>query len=265
MKAAVKWPVLMAFVFGLSLAGQAAGQATSAPAPAKPAMNADELVEKHLAAIGGREALKKLESRVATGTISMSVQGNTISGPAEMTAKAPNKSRTYFKLDLSGMGAGEVVVDQRCDGKSAWVSNSMQGDRDITGSQLQALLNSVFPSPLLDYKAAGATLEVVGQQTVAGRPAHVLQFTPKSGAPAKVHVDAETFLAVRIVSALDVPEMGGAVEQRTEFDDYRAVDGVKVPFTLRITTGMQEFAITLTKVEHNKPIDDAIFAKPAAK
>lgn len=269
MKAAATWQVLVALVFGAACAGQAAAQAAAQAAPPAPAVTqsptADELAEKYLAAIGGRAALEKLETRVATGTISMSVQGNAISGPAEMSAKAPNKSRTYFTLDLTPLGAAEMVVDQRCDGKAAWVHNSMQGDRDITGSQLQALVNSTFPSPLLDYRAAGTTLTVVGRETVAGRPVHVLEFTPKAGRPSRMFLDAETFLVVRLVSKLEVPEMGGDVEQRTDLEDYRPVDGVKVPFTIKIATGMQEFAIALSKVEHNKPLDEAIFSKPATK
>ena len=65
-------------------------------------------------------------------------------------------------LDLSALGGSEMVVDQRCDGKTAFASNSMQGDREITGSQLQAMLNASFPSPLLIYKDAGATVFVAG-------------------------------------------------------------------------------------------------------
>jgi outer membrane lipoprotein-sorting protein len=229
------------------------------------AQTADEVVEKHIAALGGRAALGKLTSQVATGTISVSVQGNELGGAMEIYHKAPNKSRTYFKLDLTAMGAGEMVVDQRFDGKVAFESNSMQGDREITGSRLKALENSTFPTPLLDYKAAGAKVELTGKEKVDGRDAYVVLFTPKAGPASKQFFDAESYLLVRSVAKMDIPEMGGEVEQMTDISDYRLIDGVKVPFLLKIATAMQSITITVSKVEVNKTLDEAMFSKVAAK
>ena len=234
-------------------------------AGAAAAQTADEVVEKHLAAMGGRAALGKITTQQATGTITISVQGNDLVGALEIYHKAPNKARTYFKMDLSSFGAGEMVVDQRCDGKTAYASNSMQGDREITGSQLQAMLNSTFPTPLLNYKEAGAKVELAGKEKIDGRDAHVLVYTPKVGPASKQFLDAETYLLVRAVSKVDVPEMGGEIEQTTDASDYRDVDGMKVPFVVKVSTPMQGIAIALTKVEHNKPIEDAMFSRPAAK
>jgi len=75
-----------------------------------------------------------------------------------VSVKAPNKSRTVIKLDLSQFGAAQMVIRPAVHGKTAYVSNSMQGDREVTGSQLQAMLNESFPTPLLNYKAAGRRL-----------------------------------------------------------------------------------------------------------
>jgi hypothetical protein len=251
MKGASRWSVLMAF--GVLWAAQAHAQ------------TADEVVEKHLAAMGGRSALAKLTSRIATGDISISVQGTDVAGPVELYYKAPNKSRTYFRLDLSQFGAGDIVIDQRCDGKTAFISNSTQGDRDITGNQLQGMLNANFPTPLLNYKEAGARIELVGKDTVGDRAVYVLLYTPKAGPSSRQYFDAESYLLVRAVAKVDVPEMGGETEQASDLDDYRDVDGVKVPFTVKVTNPMQAFTITLTKVEHNKPIDEAMFSKPGVK
>jgi hypothetical protein len=48
---------------------------------------ADEIVEKHLAALGGRAALGKLTSRRATGTVTLSTQAGDIPGTVELSAK----------------------------------------------------------------------------------------------------------------------------------------------------------------------------------
>jgi hypothetical protein len=52
------------------------------------------------------------------------------------------------------------------------------------------------------------------------------------------------------------------VEQTMDFFDYREVDGVKLPFRLRATSDVQNFTITLSKVEHNVRIDETLFSKP---
>jgi hypothetical protein len=230
------------------------------------AQTADEIVEKYIAAIGGRPALARLESRIARGTMTVSMQGIDIAGPIESYSKAPNKSRTYSRFDLSQMGAGEVVVDQRCDGKSGFVSYTMQGDRDLSGNQLQSMLNgSVFPTPLLNYKEAGGKVELTGKDKMGDRAVFVILYTPKAGFPFKESFDAETYRLLRVVAKIDVPEMGGESEQIIEYRDYRDVDGVKVPFGQTIINSMQTITITLQSVEHNKPIDEAMFSKPVPK
>ncbi len=226
------------------------------------AQTADEVIEKHLAAIGGRPALAKLESRIATGTISVSAQGADLGGSIEMYAKAPNKSRSYSRIDLSQFGAGEVVVDQRCDGTTGYSINSMQGDREVTGDQLQSMLNATFPTPLLTYKDAGAKVELVGKEKLGDRAVIAVLYTPKAGPSAKEYFDADTYLLVRTITKMNIQEAGGEIESTSDFSDYREVDGVKIPFKVNVINPLQAVTITLSKVEHNKPIDDAMFSKP---
>jgi outer membrane lipoprotein-sorting protein len=255
MRASAKWSALAAL--GLAWAVHAQAQA--------PARTADDVIEKHLAALGGRDALAKLETRISKGTVSVSLQGTDISGPIEIYNKAPNKMRTHFELDLSSFGGDNVVVDQRCDGKTAFISHSMQGDREITGSQLQGMVNAQFPSPLMVYKQTGATVQLTGTDTIGGRQVYVLRYTPKTGPATRQYIDAETYLSLRAVTTLDAPELGGAAEQTTDVSDFRDVDGIKVPFTLHIVNPAQTVTITLASVEHNTPIDEAMFTRPVAK
>jgi polyisoprenoid-binding protein YceI len=77
------------------------------PARAASAQTAAEVVDKTVAAIGGRSALGKLTSRTSTGTITLSTPGGDVSGSVEVFNKAPNKSRTLIKIDLSSLGAGQ--------------------------------------------------------------------------------------------------------------------------------------------------------------
>ena len=135
------------------------------------AQTADEIIEKHLAALGGRTALNNLKSRSSKGTITVSTPVGEITGPIEILNQVPNKSRTFIQLDLSGLGLGKVIQDQRFDGTSGYVVDTIQGNRDITGDQLEAMRNAQFPSPLLNYKEMGATVELAGKETAVRTPA----------------------------------------------------------------------------------------------
>jgi len=235
-----------------------------AVAHAASAQTADDIIEKHLAALGGRAALAKVRSRSMKGTMTLTTPAGDVSGPVEIFNEAPNKSRLLLNLDLTSFGAGQMTVDQRFDGTSGYVIDTLQGNRDISGGQLENMKNGSFPSPLLNYKDRGMTVELAGKEKAVDRDAYLLVLTPKSGPVARQFIDSETFLLIRVVIKVELPQVG-ELEQTTDFSDYRAVDGVKVPFTIRASSTVQRSTVALTNVEHNTSIDQALFSKPPAK
>jgi outer membrane lipoprotein-sorting protein len=245
--------VMPSFLLSFLMVGACAGSAF--------AQTADEVVNKYLAAIGGREALGKLHTRKATGTVSVAVAAGVLSGPIEVYSKAPNKTHQTLRLDLTSVGgAGEMTVDLLFDGEKGYSLNSMQGDSEVSPRQLAAMRNNVFPTPLLDYKAAGFTLAVLPREVVNGRDTVVLQATPKSGEASKIFFDAATYLVVRTVTTVD-SATGGDMQQTSDVSDYRTIDGIKMPFKIVNTNDLQTVTITLATVEHNISLDDAMFVK----
>jgi outer membrane lipoprotein-sorting protein len=226
------------------------------------AQSADDIVEKHLAASGGRAAYNKITSRTATGAITLTSPVGDLSGTIELYSKKPNKSRTLIKLDLTPLGAGPVVSDQRFDGNSAYVMDSLQGNRSIEGSQLEAMQSGSFPSPLLNYKELGATITMGDREKVGGKDVYVLRMTPKAGPPVRLFIDAESFMMVKTALTINVPQLGGDIEQVVEFSDFRVVDGIKVPFVTKSSNPAQTVTAKMTTITHNTEIDDASFAKP---
>src|SRR5262249_20790959 len=94
------------------------------------AQTADEIIVKHLAALGGMTALNNLKSRSMKGTISASGPIGDLTGSVEVLNQVQNKSRTFVQLDLSGLGLGtnKFVQDKRFDGTSGYVIDTMQGN-----------------------------------------------------------------------------------------------------------------------------------------
>ena len=244
-------PVLCSLLLIPALTGITSGQA----------LTADQIVEKHLTALGGREALAKITTRRATGTVSVPTPMGALGGPLEMIAKAPNKMRAQMRIDTTAAGGpGEMVITEAFDGTTGWSMNSMQGETPFSADQLEGARNNFFPTPLLKYKELGLTATLEASQQVNGKAAHVVLFTPKAGPSERMFFDAETFMIVRTTSDLTLPQIG-KTEVVSEPSDYRTVDGVKVAFALSQTAGQQSVTMTFTKVENNVVLDDALFVK----
>jgi outer membrane lipoprotein-sorting protein len=226
------------------------------------AQTADEIIEKHLAATGGRAAFAKLKSRTSVGTVTLTTPAGNITGTIETWNQAPNKARTLTKLDLTLLRLGQAVVDQRFDGESGYVIDSIQGNHDITGTQLDNMKNGSFPNPFLNYKETGATIDLSGKEKVGDRDAYLLISKPKAGTAVRTYIDAESYLPVKTVVKVPVPQLDTDLDQVIEFSDFRDVDGIKVPFQIKQSSALQTITVNLTKVEHNKDIDPAIFSKP---
>ena len=230
-------------------------------APIVSAQTVDEVIEKSITAMGGRAAMEKIKTRSMTGTLALSTPAGDIPGTVEVTNAAPNKMRTVIKADLSQFGAGQLLIDQRFDGTNGYMINSMQGDQPITGGQLDNMKANSFPHPFLDYKAKGVKATLSGKEKVGERDAFVVVLEPATGSPVRQFIDAESYLPVRSMVKITTPQTG-EIEQTADSSDFRDVDGVKVPFSVKLTNAMQAVTMTFTKVENNVAIDDKMFVKP---
>ena len=98
---------------------------------------------------------------------------------------------------------------------------------------------------------------------VGERDAYVVEATSAGGDPDKMYFDAESGLLVRAVNHRHTPD-GVAVFQ-AEVEDYKDVDGIKLPFTVHQSSAESAFTIKFTEIHHNLQLADGQFAKPAAE
>ena len=196
-----------------------------------------------------------------TGELSLGTPAGDITGTVEMYGATPNKQRTVIKADLSQFGAGQMLIDQRFDGTAGYAIDTLQGNRDITGNQLDNMKSQSFPHPYLNYKAMGATVKMGPNEKIGDRDMFVLTFEPPAGSPVKQYIDAETFLTARTVLTTDLPQIG-RIEQSVDASDFRAVDGVKVPFKIRLSNPQNVISMTFSKIENNTALDEKMFVKP---
>src|SRR5205085_9021171 len=95
------------------------------------------------------------------------------------------------------------------------------------------------------------------------RQTYVLEAKAAAGNSRKMYFDTETGLLIR-QDTQDTSEEG-KVPVREFFLDYKNVDGVMVPFTIRHTEGGATMILRFSEVKQNVPIDDSKFDPPGAK
>ena len=211
----------------------------------------DQVLDKYIAASGGRAALEKITSSQAKGTID--IPDANLSGTIELIQKAPNLASTV--VELPGVGRQRDVFD----GTTGWTEDPMNGVRDKSGVELAEAKRAAIFGRELKLKTLYQTMTVKGREQVGGRDAIVVEAVPAEGSPVKMSFDAENGLLVKQIGTRQTPQ--GPLEVTVTFENYRAVDGVQHAFTIRQSTSMFTAVIQLNEIKHNAPIDDAVFKK----
>jgi zinc protease len=214
---------------------------------------APQIVDRYLAAIGGRAAWEKIHSRTSLGRIQ--IPGMNLSGTVMVHEKAPNK--TLLVVILSG-----AAFRQAYDGKIGWSDDPTNGLRVQSGDELaQVERDADFYHPL-DLEKLYLKLSVAGIENVNGHDAFVVEGTIPDGGVDKMYFDRQTGLVVRVSGKRYAN--GAPADFREDLGDFRDVDGVKLPFFLEQKTGDSSFTIQIDEVHHNVDLDDSEFAKPAS-
>jgi hypothetical protein len=244
--------------FQLTIVSVASALAVSAVcAQDKPQLTVDELVAKNVAAKGGADALRALQSVRLNGKMLVN-EGQIQLGYAE-TKKRPDEVRT--EATLQGMTAVEAY-----DGKEGWRISPFQGRKDpekMSADDVKPLMeNAEIDGPLVNWKEKGSTLECVGREDVDGTSAYKIKVVRKNGDVNFVYLDPDHFLEIRILTQRI--RHGAQEETETDVGDYEKIGGVFIPFS--IETGRKgdpdKQKVVIEKAETNVPVDEAIFHFP---
>lgn len=230
----------------------AAGILTAPPAAGQ---TADELVAKNIAARGGLEKIRAVQSMRLTGTMSIGDEKM----PAVLDLKRPNKMRWEFRVD------GQTQVEGY-DGKRGWTRMIAGGHEDVEPmtdeEQKDVELQADMDGPFVDYRAKGNAIELVGKAKVGDRDAWKLEVTLKDGEKRDVYLDAATFLQVKTVMRRQVE--GQEIEVTSVIGDYRDVGGLLLPHSFEATAegapGKQ--VLRFDRIELNVPLEDGLFEMP---
>jgi carboxyl-terminal processing protease len=213
-------------------------EAGGTPEAAEVAPEVEPILERYAEATGLRRADgARLSTRVSKGRIRGAYAGMKVSGTVEVLEKAPDKFVALVNVD--GLG----VIRRGFTGEYGYLQIPLFGFRQVEGAELAELKLEARWAWADDLRRLYPSMKLKGKEEVAGSEAHVVEATTHSGARTTLYFDARTGLLVR--------------RDKTYFEDFREVDGVKLPFRVR-----DDFAvITYSEVTHNTAVEDARFAE----
>lgn len=206
----------------------------------------DIILDRYVNALGGKEAIEKLTTRVRKGTVQITDVAAT--GTVERFQKAPNKLKAT--QHIPGYGTIQTVFD----GNAAWYGRPEIPLQQPHGAWLADIRRQADFYWPLNLKQIFPTLKLKGKTLVGRRTAYLVEAIPAEGSTELLYFDAETGLLTR----QDIKTVEGTQTVTTLFEDYREVDGIMLVFTIR----QGPMTIRYTEVKHNVPIDDSLFAKP---
>src|SRR5262249_42331516 len=98
-----------------------------------------------------------------------------------------------------------------------------------------------------------------------GRDVYILNGFPQGDAPERLYFDKESGLLLRKITS--VATALGAYPYQTDYDDYRDIGGLRIPYMIKTVSisPADDLTIRVEKVENNSTIDPAKLAKPASR
>jgi hypothetical protein len=252
-----KTPVIM-----ISMAFAASFAAAADVTPAATRLSAAEIADKNVAARGGLQAWRAVQTMSLAGQLGAGGNQRAAlpvpapspgpsAGPARRSSQRtipaaavrpveevqlpflmelarPRKMR--FELQFNGETAVQVF-----DGANGWKLRPFLGRRVVepytTDEMKTTTMLADLDGPLVDYAAKGTRIELDGVEKVEARDTYKLKLTMKNGESIHVWVDAQTFLEAKIEGQ---PRRLDGTDHPVEvyFRDYRPVNGLQIPFVL---------------------------------
>ena len=217
--------------------------------------SAKEVLDKHVAAIGGRDAVNAITSLEQSGTMELAAMG--ISAELSMAAAKPNK----MAMTMSIPGMGEM--QQGFNGEIGWDNNPMSGPRLTEGEEL---INRKESASFLESfgvfdPARFTSMEVVEKTTFAGEEAYKVRMVRKVGRESMEYFSVASGL--RIGSQTTAVSPMGEMEINATLSDYKQFGNVKLPTKMSQSQSGQDIVMTFANVKFNE-VTDAAFALPPA-
>jgi outer membrane lipoprotein-sorting protein len=220
-----------------------------AAVPSENLPKADQLIDKYVEALGGKDAIQKITSRVEKGTLT----AGEMKAPVDVYAKAPDK-----RIAIVHMPGGDTST--AFDGHVGWLSSPGRPTREMSAAETDNVRMDAELFFAADLKQLFQSFRVRSQEKIGDREVYVIFAFNEGKPPVKFYFDAQSGLLVRLVRLVDTPL--GSNPTQIDFADYRDAGGVKVPYRWTIARPSGRFTIQIEELHQNVPVDDSKFIMP---
>jgi hypothetical protein len=213
------------------------------------AQSPDKILKQAEKALGGSKNLRAVKSQRKTGAIRRVKDG--ASGRLTEQTTQPNFYNLLY--DFNGF---ETEIGY--NGKSGWRRDSREGLQTLIGAESRDFSSEAdYRNGLwLDYKKDKSKIAAGGRADVNGKSANVVHLTTAKGVTMKLYFDAATGLPQRE----EIPF--GESRKIFDYNDYRNIGAVKIPFTIKIKDGENDYELTLDDAKINQQIAQTEFDFP---
>lgn len=208
-------------------------------------LTAETVLKKYIDAIGGKENIEKIQDLTMLASTSM----NGMDIKQTIYKKAPNKYASITSMN------GNVLMQQSYNGERG-LMKGFQGEKEITGDELEALKVEATVSPELKYEELGIKVSLEVIEKINEKDAYKLKLVSKTGQKSYDYYDVNSGLKVQSKQTIVSPQ--GEFTQTFDFSDYQEVNGVKFPYVLRIS-GMQNLELKVDSININTDLSDDLF------
>lgn len=220
------------------------------------AQSAEEIVAKHIAAIGG-DKWASVEAMQSDANISAEgAPGMTIS------MKMVVIRDKAVRMDVNVMGMTQTTA---LNGDQGWSTNPFMNQMDpepMTADQVKSMMDMTdVDGTLIGYKEKGYTLEYIGTEDVDGIEAIKIKINKRDKSTEYSFFDPETYYEIQNIRIEDVD--GQVAETVTVYSNFKEQEGIKLPFTIQQASPvMGNSTVTITGVTINPLVDMKSFDMP---
>jgi hypothetical protein len=177
-----------------------------------------------LLSLGSGAQRDRLSSRTARTTGTIRFPQAAVKGQFQIVSAGDNRART--DIDLGRLGTIRTALD----GDRLWVQDNSGGDPlEIRGEMLEQTRLIGAAVIFGDWRRYYDSVSVLREDKLEGRPVFVVELRKKGLPNVTLGVDSETGDVLGMTTTLLMPGLG-SVPSRTRYEDYRVVDGVRLPF-----------------------------------
>jgi outer membrane lipoprotein-sorting protein len=219
--------------------------------PAAGLPTAEQILAKYFAAVGGKDAAAKFKTTVMKGTVEFDNRLEARNAQLEVTLKAPDK---YLVTQTSPQGVSVIGVN----GETVWVGNGNRS-RKLSGYTSEWVRRTaVFYAPTKVIEQP-THMKVIGTEKIGDRETYVISVVVNPDVTKRFFFDTQTGLLLRQLTTTRT--ILAPLPEQVDFDDYRDVDGIKLPFMIRSSNTATYDTATrrFTEIKHNLTVDDKAF------